>query len=153
MEIATTSITTAQINQFFKLYEKRFNDSLRSEEADVDGVVNAFAGYFVEASPAGILGSQNDRKFRKAIPKGYEFYKRIGILSMVIVSKEMTLLDDLHAIVKVHWRSTYQLKDKAPGTIEFDVHYLLQLQQDQPKIFAYITGDEQQALKDHGLIS
>lgn len=153
MEIATTVLTTTQINHFFKLYENRVNDSLKGEITDVDGVVNSFAECFVEASPRGVLCSHNDRKFRKAIPKGYEFYKRIGIISMNIISKEMTILNELHAIVKVHWKSIYRKKEAAPGVIEFDVYYLLQLQQDQPKIFAYIAGDEQQALKEHGLIS
>lgn len=153
MEIATSPLTTTQINHFFKLYETRFNDSLKGDEPDIEGTANAFTECFIEASPAGVICSQNDRKFRKALPKGYEFYKRIGILSMNIVSKEMTLLNELHAIVKVHWKSTYQKKDNTPGTIAFDVFYLLHLQHDQPKIFAYITGDEQQALREHGLIS
>jgi len=37
--------------------------------------------------------------------------------------------------------------------IEFDNIYVLRIETGQePQIFAYITGDEQQVLKDHGLI-
>lgn len=153
MEIISPALTITQINQFFKDYETNFNDSLKSSEANVEKTANAFAECFLEASPQGIECGQNDRKFRKAIPKGYGFYKQIGIVAMNIVSKEMPLLDELHAIVKVHWKSIYEKKDTSKGTIEFDVYYLLQLQQEQPKIFAYITGNEQKALKEHGLIA
>jgi hypothetical protein len=153
METTTEKLTTAHIHQFFKSYESRFNNFLEGEEPDIEGTANAFTAHFTEANPLGISCNKNDKKFRKAIPKGYEFYKSIGTTSMTIISKEITLLNDLHAIVKIYWKSMYQKKtDIHPVIIEFPVHYLLQLQQKQPKIFAYITGDEQKALKEHGLI-
>jgi hypothetical protein len=43
-------------------------------------------------------------------------------------------------------------KDKREGAIDFEVIYLLQLRDERIKIFAYITGDEQKAFKDAGLL-
>jgi hypothetical protein len=141
-----------EIERFFNAYEKRFNDSLAGLEPDVDGTVNSFAECFVEASPAGIICGKNDRKFRKAVPKGNEFYKSIGTQSMTIKDREITVIDDLHAMVKIHWHSVYKKNDNAEVIIEFDVHYLIQQKENGIKIFAYITGDEQKALKENGLI-
>ena len=59
-------------------------------------------------------------------PKGWTFYKSIGILSMNIMSKQITVLDNFHALVKVQWNSSFVRKDKTEGDITFEVFYLLQ---------------------------
>jgi hypothetical protein len=84
--------------------------------------------------------------------KGYAFYKNIGITSMDIVSKKITLLDDFHIMVKVRWKSNFLKRDGLKSSIEFENIYFNQTRDTQPKVFAYITGDEQAALKEAGLI-
>jgi hypothetical protein len=71
---------------------------------------------------------------------------------MDILSMQITILDNLHAIVKIHWNISYVRKNRIKGDIAFDVFYLLQKTGDDVRIFGYITGDEQQALKEEGLI-
>ncbi|RPE08278.1 hypothetical protein EGT74_14550 [Chitinophaga lutea] len=137
-----------QLEKFFAAYEQRFNDVLNDKPADVDATAAAFAEYFVESSPAGVMGGKNDEKFKEQIPKGNEFYKKIGTLSMKIGTLDITRLDDFHAIAKVHWLSSY----KENKNIEFDVFYIVNLVGDEPKIFAYITGDEQKVLQENGLV-
>lgn len=139
------------IEAFFNAYAARFNAALGGKDPDIEATTAAFASCFVEASPAGIVCGQNDGQFRKAIPEGYAFYRKIGTRSMDIDALDVTVLDDLHALVKVHWKATY---DKAGESLEikFDVFYLLQEKAGQLKIFAYITGDEQAVLREHGLI-
>jgi hypothetical protein len=144
-------ITREIIDRFFDAYAGRFNDALEGT-ADVDETMNAFAPCFVEASPAGIRCSNNDDKFREAIPKGYKFYRNIGTQSMNIRSKELTILDELHVLVKVDWQAHYKKKNSEKEVIDFTVFYLLQVQNEQPKIFCYVTGDEQKVLKAHGLL-
>ena len=137
-----------QLEKFFAAYEQRFNDVLNDKPADVDATAAAFAEYFVESSPVGVMGGKNDEKFKEQIPKGNEFYKQIGTLSMKIGTLDITQLDDFHAIAKVHWLSSY----KGNKNIEFDVFYIMNLAGDSPKIFAYITGDEQKVLQENGLV-
>lgn len=36
--------------------------------------------------------------------------------------------------------------------IDFDVHYLVQQLGAQPKVFGWVSGDEQALLKEHGII-
>lgn len=139
------------IYSFFAAYEKRFNDALKGE-TDVEGTANAFAPFFVAASPAGIHGGSNDQDFRTKIPKGMDFYRQIGASSMEIVAQDVTPLDDLHYMVKIHWRASYKNKDNSDLAIEFDVIYFLQNKENECKIFAYITGDEDNVLREHGLI-
>lgn len=141
------------IENFFKRYEANFNRALATGVADVDSVVDSFAEHFIEASPLGVNAGSNDSTFREVIPKGWMFYKDIGIRSMTIRSTEITMLDELHAMVKVNWTSRYLKSDKTPGEITFDVIYFLQLRNEGVKIFAYITGDEQKVLKEHGLLN
>ena len=86
------------------------------------------------------------------IKKGWKFYRKIGIRAMNILSKEVTILNDLHAMAKIHWNSSFVRPDKSEGKVEFDVFYMLQKQEEDLKIFAFITGDEQQVLREQGLI-
>lgn len=140
-----------KIDAFFNVYEQRFTDGLRGK-VDIEGTTAAFASSFVEASPVGVHCAQNDKTFKEAIPKGYEFYKKIGTQSMKIGSKEITRLDEFHLLCKVHWQSSYHTTDKKAVVIDFDVFYFLQHLNNELKIFAYVTGDEQKVLKEKGLI-
>lgn len=142
----------SSIYDFFAAYEQRFNAALQGD-TDIEGTAGAFASFFVEASPAGIHGGSNDSEFRKKIPQGMDFYRSIGTYSMEILSQEVTQLDHLHFMVKIHWKATYRNKDNTELDIEFDVIYFLQLQEGALKIFAYITGDEDKVMREHGLIN
>ena len=144
-------INEQEIRQFFIAYESRFNASLTGT-VDIEGTIQSFADCFVEASPMGIQCGKNDARFQEAIPKGYEFYRSIGTTAMKITAMDITLLDDFHAMTKVHWQAFYDKKDGAKETIEFTVIYFVQVVNAPIKIFAYITGDEQKVLKERGLI-
>ncbi|KAA2245369.1 hypothetical protein F0L74_05240 [Chitinophaga agrisoli] len=141
-----------KIEQFFRDYEKRFRDGLAGN-VDTASITSAFADCFIEASPLGVHCGKNDAAFREAIPKGYDFYKGIGTTKMTIGHVTITALDDLHYMALVHWQSYYTKKDQTEVTIEFDVTYFLQHRNEELKIFAYITGDEQKVLQERGLVS
>lgn len=143
---------TQQMNWFFSDYEMTFNKALKGVPPDINVIVKSFTPCFIEASPSGVTCGKNDNQFKKVIPQGYSFYRSIGITSMEIRSKEITALDSYHTMVRVHWKSCFIRKDGSEGQIEFDVIYLLHLQNGEHRIFAYITGDEQKALKENGLV-
>jgi len=141
-----------QLHSFFEDYETRFNDVLQGKPLNEEATVSAFASCFVEASPVGVICGQNDKKFRESLGKGYERYKKVGTRLMKIRSKNITRLNELHSMVAVQWHSEYEKKDGEKVEIDFEVIYLLQWQKDAWKVFAYVTGDEQQAMKDKGLL-
>jgi len=140
------------IDHFFKNYEKGFQDALNGESVNAEKVAAQFAEYFIEASPRGVMSAHNDKKFVASVPEGYEHYKQIGTQSMKIGDQTITLLDEFHAMVKIHWLSEYLRKDGKKVSIDFDVIYFLQKIGEQPKIFAFIAGDEEQLLKENGLL-
>ena len=140
------------IERFFADYAKRFNDSLKEPPVvDVAGVRNAFADYFVGASPVGVKGARNGLIFRFMIPRGFAHYKKIGTTAMNVTSVVVTAIDDLHVMASVAWDSRYR-KDGREIAIPFENVYLLQITDKGPKIFAYVTGDEQKVLREHGLV-
>lgn len=154
-EIIQNAMLMKEIKQkteaFFREYEDRFNQGLAGKP-DVEGTAAAFAESFIESSPVGVNAAKNDAEFRKVIPQGMEFYKSIGTQSMKIKELAVTLIDEFHVMAKVHWDSRYQQQGR-DISIEFDVVYFLRYFDGVLKIFAYVTGDEQKLLEQHGLVS
>lgn len=143
----------ARLTRFFGDYEARTNRALADPpEVDVEATAAAFADCFIEANPHGVVCGKNDQHFREAIPKGLEFYRSLGTRSMTITSLIPSALDGGHAMAKVHWRAEYGKEDGTGTSIDFDVIYLLQTAGEEPRIFGYITGDEQKAYEEMGLI-
>lgn len=141
-----------QIEKFFADYEMRFNKAFGdTPEVDVEGTTRAFTECFIEANPNGVICGKNDEEFRVRIPKGIEYYKSIGTQSMRILSLIVTPLDEVHAMGKIHWLAQYRRRDGSEETVDFEVIYFVQIRNDEPKIFAYITGDEERLLREKGL--
>ena len=141
-----------QLKDFFNLYAERFNSALRGEGADIEGTAAAFADCLIAASPQGVNCGSDNEDFRKAMSQGYAFYRIIGVTAMDILSAESTLLDDLHEMTRILWRFRYTRKDLAEGSVDFENIYFTQSKNNETKIFAYITGDEQAALREKSLI-
>lgn len=139
------------IELFFNQYEKRFNDALEGN-LEIDEIASCFAECFVQAHPNGTVCGSNNEEFKKLIPQGYDFYRKIGVTAMKITSKETTSLDSLHCMAKLKWKMLYRKVDELSGAIEFEVIYFLQKRASGYKIFSYITEDEEAVLKQHDLI-
>jgi hypothetical protein len=140
-----------KIKAFFAAYEQRFNDSLRGQPIDVEGQMAAFADYIVGTNPVSTMGGKNDDTYRDFSLKNQDFYRNIGTKYMKVMDMEITELDDLHAAAKVYWDSGYE-KDGKEINIRFYVIYLLSFAKNKIRIFAFITGDEEKVLRDHGLM-
>jgi len=41
---------------------------------------------------------------------------------MDIISKKIMILDDIHTMVKVRWKSNFIKRDRVKGSIEFEKH-------------------------------
>jgi hypothetical protein len=144
---------TGKIRDFFAQYEARVNRALEeTPDFDAKGTAEAFSDFFIAANPNGVACGKNDEKFQLQILHGYEFYRSIGTKSMKISRLTTTSLDEFHVQTKVRWQSNYEKRDGKGEKIDFDVIYLLQIIGEKPKIFAYITGDEERDLRERGLI-
>jgi hypothetical protein len=144
-------ISENMVRPFFYAYANHMNNSLL-KEIESEAITGAFSDYFVGASPAGVLGGSNDERFRQVIEEGVRFYKRIGVRSMNVLSCDVAILDEYHAMATIGWQCVYEKPPANSGEILFTVRYLVQQLDKAVRIFAYITGDEQKALREKGLV-
>lgn len=135
-------------------YSRRSNEALGDPDGvTIDALSDAFAGYFVGAGPAGVMGGARDESFSAAIREGFRTYRAAGGTRFEIVDLEAQALDDSNVMVRAGWEFDYvRPRDGRRGTIAFCNIYFINLAAGTPKIFAWITADETQAMKEHGLI-
>lgn len=141
----------ASVRSFFERYERLFNESLAGD-TNMDEVAALYASEFIAASPAGVMTGKNDDQLKQVMAKGYAQYRAIGTKEMRIRNVRVSPLDDHHCVAHVAWTATYARKDQSDVAVDFDVHYLMQIVDGSPKVFGWVSGDEQALLRAHGII-
>lgn len=142
-----------KVRELFDDYGRISNDALKDPSSvDIDGITAFFAAYVVGSTPHMVFGGANDEKFREVIPQGFAHYRKIGGKQMRITGIKVTPLNELHAVAEVGWDFAYLNKAGESGNIRFTNVYFITVADGQPRIFAYVTGDEEKAMKDHGLV-
>lgn len=143
----------AKAKALFEDYSRRSNEALRDPaSADFDALAGVFADHFIGASPQGVMGGAKDESFPAILRRGFGNYRAMGGLRFEIVALETGALDDFNVMARADWEFGYRRpRDGVTGTIPFRNIYLVNFASGGPKIFAWITPDEQQAMKDHGL--
>jgi hypothetical protein len=138
---------------FFRDYSARNTAALQEPpQEDVEGTVACFAPFFVEASPKGVIGGANDDTLRQMIPKGFEHYRSVGGTRFEMTGIEVTVLDAFNVMARTDWAFGYRRRtDGQEGEITFRNIYFLNFADGDPKIFAFVTPDEEAAMKKHGL--
>ena len=139
------------VEQFFRDYVAAFNRALDGT-GDVAVIRNSFAPCFVAAGPTGVMCGQNDESFAQALEKGYAFYRSIGTRKMIFRGVAVIEVDDLHRMARVSYSSEYDRRDGQLVTIDFEVTYMLHLNDKALQIVADVAGDEQAVLRQHCLI-
>jgi hypothetical protein len=148
----TSKLETA-VRKLFEAYGRSADAAVRGEGAvDVDSIVSSFAPYFVASSPRGVMGGENGETFRELVPKGFQHYREVGGKAMTLVGLSVEPLDTLHAIARVDWDFRYINKAGKSGHVAFTNLYFVTTASGEPKIFAYVTPDEQGAMEAHGLV-
>jgi hypothetical protein len=140
----------AQVKALFDRYERSMNQALAGKP-DLEEAAAFYAPAYVAASPAGIMTGKNDAALKQVMEQGYAHYRSIGTKEMRIRNVRISPIDDHHCMAHVAWTATYARKEKPDVTIDFDVHYLVQQLGGAPKIFGWISGDEEAVLKQHGI--
>jgi len=140
-----------RVRKLFERYESFFNESLGGD-TDMDEVASLYASEFIGAAPAGVMTGKNDDQFKKVMARGYAHYRAIGTKEIRIRNVRLSPIDEHHCVAHVAWTATYVRQDRADVAIDFDVHYLVQKLDGEPKIFGWVSGDEQALLRKHGII-
>lgn len=144
-------MTKEALEKFFAQYERFFMQSLNGE-INGEEMSKLYAPEFIAASPLGVLTGKNDENFRQVLSNGYEQYRKIGTKGMHVRSVRMQPIDEIHCIADVAWTASYEKLDKQQIDIDFNVYYLMQELNGSLRVFGWISGDEQEALKKYGVI-
>jgi hypothetical protein len=139
------------VRQFFERYESLFRRALAGD-VDMDEVASLYAPAFIAASPAGVMTGTNDDSLKQVMAQGYARYRAIGTKDMRIRHIRLSPMDDHHCVAHVAWTAIYARKDRPDARIDFDVHYLVQKLDGEPRVFGWVSGDEQALLRAHGII-
>lgn len=139
------------LREFFARYEHLFNQALESD-VDMDPVASLYASEFIAASPAGVRAGKNDDQLKQAMRQGYAYYRTIRTKEMRVRDVSISPMDDRHCVARVAWTAIYARPPSSDIVIDFDVHYLVQTLDGQPRIFGWVTGDEQAVLRARGVI-
>lgn len=141
----------ASVRKFFERYESFFNQSLGGD-MNMDEVAALYASEFIAASPAGVMAGKNDDQLKQVMAQGYARYRAIGTKEMWMRNVRLSPIDDDHCVAHVAWTATYTRKNQPDVAIDFDVHYFVQKLDGEPKVFGWVSGDEQALLRKHGII-
>ncbi|ESX69977.1 MULTISPECIES: DUF4440 domain-containing protein [unclassified Mesorhizobium] len=139
------------VRKLFERYERFFNQSLGGD-MDMDEVASLYASDFIAASPAGVMTGKNDGQLKQVMAQGYAHYRAIGTKEMRIRNLRLSPIDEHHCVAHVAWTATYARRDQSKVAIDFDVHYLVQKLDAEPKVFGWISDDEQALLRKHGIV-
>lgn len=138
------------IKDLFDRYEAQTNAALAGQP-DMAAVTDLYDQAFIAASPAGVIAGQKDREFRDALAAGFTRNRELGATRVEIRDLRIMPIDPIHALAHVDWRAVY---DTAAGQtqIDFTNTYLTRTDDDGSRVFGWITGDENEALREHGII-
>lgn len=140
----------AAVRTLFERYESLFNRAVHGD-VDMDAIGSLYASDVIGASPAGVMCSKNDDGFMQFMAQGYAYYRTIGTKQMRLLDLHIVPIDAHHCLAKAAWSAVYARPDKPDVTIDFDISYMVQQRDGEAKVFGWITGDEQAALKEHGI--
>lgn len=133
-------------------YGRLAQAAVQEEATDASAFAAMFADHVIASSPAGVMSGRNDEDFAASIADGFAHYREIGATRFEIVALRIEVLDEIHALAHVGWEFDYRRPaDGFTGTIAFTNIYAVSAAGGEPRIFAWMTPDEQKALREHGL--
>ncbi|MGV3185361.1 nuclear transport factor 2 family protein [Weissella paramesenteroides] len=139
-----------KVKALFKEYEQSFNFALTGK-INVEQISKFYTDEFIAVNPHGVKTGQKNTTFKENLSSGYAYYRNIGTKKMQCEKVSVIQLDNLHVIAQTKWEAIY-VKNNKEIKIPFSSSYLIQFRKNRPFIFGWITGDEQQLMKENGLI-
>jgi hypothetical protein len=131
------------IKKLFDACEKAFST------LNIENQVPFFADHFISEGTKGSI-AQNRDEFEKSARQAAEYYSKIGQTEAKILSMKETEISKEYSMVKVHWGVKF--KKTGEKWIEFDITYLIQRTDAEPKIIMFISHqDEEKAMQELGI--
>lgn len=135
----------SMIKDFFENYA---SVSMKSEP---DLHADLYADDFIAAGPSGSAVYKNDAQFLEWLKRIYDFNKKTGMESIRVISVRDNPISGQYSLAWVKWCAKY--KKTGEELIHFEITYLLQFFNNQTKILAYISHEDQEkVMKERGLL-
>jgi hypothetical protein len=132
------------INKFFEMYASV------SMKANPDRHADLYADEFIAAGPQGSAVFKNDNKFLEWLKQVYTINQNTGMESLQVISVQSNPIGDTYSFATVEWGAKF--KKTGEKLVRFEISYLLQFIQNEPKILAYVDHEDQQkVMKELGL--
>jgi len=132
-----------QLDILFKQYEAAF------DELDTKKLSTFCADTFMTAGPKGTI-AENKKEFEEKGEEAAEFYRHVGRNSARIISKRIMPISDCYSMVVIRWGVTFE--KTGSKLVEFDITYIVQLAEADPKIILFISHeDEEMVIKKLGI--
>lgn len=148
-----SSLGQQAVQDFFTHYAQEFNRGLNGAP-DMQALAGLYAEAFVASAPAGVMVGRNDAELARITADGFRRYRDLGMTRMELEGVTVSSIDDLHALARTAWKAVYAVKSAEAGekVIRFTNVYLVRLDASGAlKVFGWITGDEEEAMRAHGI--
>lgn len=139
-----------QLISFFEEYEANLNSAILGDAPGAAHAALAFGETFVDANEAGVECRRNDDSFVATIIASCDAYRRNGIRALRLEGIDSTPIDQDYVMARVHWIGEYRHGGDTDLRVPFDVVYLVHIVGPM-KIYGRMAGDEQRAMRRHGL--
>ncbi|RYE09447.1 MAG: hypothetical protein EOP22_09230 [Hyphomicrobiales bacterium] len=144
-------ISAEDVEAFMQGYAEAMDSGVKSGKPDGKLIACHFAADLIAASPAGIQAASS-KGLAAVVEQGIASYRAMGGAAFVAEAIAIEELAPTSFMASVGWRFDYKRpKDGKEGSVSFTNRYFVNSADGSPKIFAWITPDEQAALKQHGL--
>ncbi|MES2560390.1 MAG: hypothetical protein V4590_11650 [Bacteroidota bacterium] len=132
------------IETFFAKY------ALASLNGKSEEIAACYASSFLVATKDQSASFNNDKEFITWLNGVFDFNKKAGMQNMVVKNIASTPIGEYFLNATVTWAATFA---KDPGQeIHFDIHYILNLFENDIKIVCYISEqDQEELMKEKGL--
>ena len=137
------------VRGLFERYARTFDRGLQGEDVAAE-TAEYFAPQFIASVPSGVYTGANGDPLREAVTGGFERYRALGTRAMLLGDIRVVPIDERHVLAFVSWTATYE-KDDAVIGIPFTNCYFLRVDE-RLRIFGWVVGDEEAALREHGIV-
>lgn len=130
-----------RVEAFFREYEAA------ATSLDPDRVSRHYpADGYVEAGPNGSAVVANDESFREALVQKRRFFRdTLGFRAAQLLVVDQSELSDDYQLATVRWRMEFQPSVSASIDAEFDITYVVRLDE-TPQIICYVSHQDEGAL-------
>ena len=126
-----------QLDTLFKDYETAF------DKLDLKTISGYCADSLISAGPKGSI-AQSKKEYERKAEQVIQFYRSVGRKSARIISKRIMPICNEYSMVVVRWGVTFE--KMGTKQVEFDVSYIIQETDIDPKIILLISHEDEEAV-------